>query len=336
MDDNELVGDVEQELKFDGPLPVLDNPDHFPWVLTEDDIPGASLQGKLPHLLKVPELQFWLRCRGISVAGLNKSQLVSTVQNILPVQTKSTPLYDPDYPYYTDKKNQQLTTSKLTDKIIEKFPTLKPPVFPVNDWKQLENVTDEINVFISLFTSSELYKYFEVMAKNRGTDLSFRTLSRGAKIFHAGFVKDIVISLQNVAPTTSLVSHGLYIKAFVYASMRKETHEVRIQIKKYDPQNQNKVKITFAVCLCKAGLSGTCGHVSAVLHQLIEWSQRYKQKDNSLRCEKKINIDDNTPCTSKQNTWKPPKKKSLLPKTCIADYLSVWEKQPTKRRQKRD
>ncbi|CAG2243310.1 unnamed protein product [Mytilus edulis] len=155
MDDNELVVVVEQELKFDAPLPVLDNPDHFPWVLTEDDIPGASLQGKLPHLLKVPELQFWLRCHGISVAGLNKSQLVSTVQNILPVQTK---------------------------------------------------------------------------------------------------------------------------------------------------------------------LSGTCGHVSAVLHQLIEWSQRYKQKDNSLRCEKKIDIDDNTPCTSKQNTWKPHKKKSLLPKSCIADY----------------
>ncbi|CAC5390378.1 unnamed protein product [Mytilus coruscus] len=97
----------------------------------------------------------------------------------------------------------------------------------------------------------------------------------------------------------------------------------------------------FAVCLCKAGLSGTCGHVSAVLHQLIEWSQRNKQMDSSLRCEKTIDINDNTPCTSKQNTWKPPKKKSVLPKTCIADYtfhknLSVWEIQPTKRKQKRD
>lgn len=34
---------AEQELKFEAPLSVLDNPDHFPLVLTEDDIPVAGL-----------------------------------------------------------------------------------------------------------------------------------------------------------------------------------------------------------------------------------------------------------------------------------------------------
>lgn len=42
MDDNEIMVTAEQELKFEAPLSVLDNPDHFPLVLTEDDIPGAS------------------------------------------------------------------------------------------------------------------------------------------------------------------------------------------------------------------------------------------------------------------------------------------------------
>lgn len=42
MDDNEIKVTAEQELKFEAPLSVLDNPDHFPLVLTEDDIPGAS------------------------------------------------------------------------------------------------------------------------------------------------------------------------------------------------------------------------------------------------------------------------------------------------------
>ena len=32
-------------------------------ILTEDDIPGASLAGRNPSSLKNEELQFWLRCR---------------------------------------------------------------------------------------------------------------------------------------------------------------------------------------------------------------------------------------------------------------------------------
>lgn len=42
MDDNEIMVTAEQELKFEAPLSVLDNPDHFPLVITKDDKPGAS------------------------------------------------------------------------------------------------------------------------------------------------------------------------------------------------------------------------------------------------------------------------------------------------------
>jgi len=46
-------------------------------VLTEDDIPGASLPGRAPATLKNEELRFWLKCRGNSLKGLKtKAALV--------------------------------------------------------------------------------------------------------------------------------------------------------------------------------------------------------------------------------------------------------------------
>ena len=46
-------------------------------VLTEDDIPGASLAGRAPATLKNEELRFWLKCRGDSLKGLKaKAALV--------------------------------------------------------------------------------------------------------------------------------------------------------------------------------------------------------------------------------------------------------------------
>ena len=37
-----------------------------PPFLTEDDIPGSSLNGRDPNRLKNSELKFWLKCRGDS------------------------------------------------------------------------------------------------------------------------------------------------------------------------------------------------------------------------------------------------------------------------------
>lgn len=46
-------------------------------VLTEEDIPGASLHGQKPSELKNDELKFWLRCRGDRAKGLKtKAELV--------------------------------------------------------------------------------------------------------------------------------------------------------------------------------------------------------------------------------------------------------------------
>ena len=45
-------------------------------ILTEDDIPGASLAGRNPSLLKNEEVRFWLRCRGDSLKGLKTKALL--------------------------------------------------------------------------------------------------------------------------------------------------------------------------------------------------------------------------------------------------------------------
>ena len=53
-------------------------------ILTEDDIPGASLAGRNPSSLKNEELRFWLRCREDSLKGLkNKSFACKTVRTML-------------------------------------------------------------------------------------------------------------------------------------------------------------------------------------------------------------------------------------------------------------
>ena len=44
--------------------------------LTEEDIPGTSLQGGNPTALKTDEPRFWLKCRGDPAKGLKtKAQL---------------------------------------------------------------------------------------------------------------------------------------------------------------------------------------------------------------------------------------------------------------------
>ena len=56
--------------------------------LTEEDIPGASLQGRNPTALKTDELHFWLKCRGDPAKGLKtKAQLAKRLACVQPPLT---------------------------------------------------------------------------------------------------------------------------------------------------------------------------------------------------------------------------------------------------------
>ena len=61
-------------------------------VLTEDDIPGASLAGRDPAALKNDELRFLLKCREDSLKGL-KTKAASVkrlVARLLPISLITT------------------------------------------------------------------------------------------------------------------------------------------------------------------------------------------------------------------------------------------------------
>ena len=58
-----------------------ENPNEFYSTLTEEDIPGASLNGKDPKQMTIKQLKFWLSCRGAKISG-EKDELVSRVYNI--------------------------------------------------------------------------------------------------------------------------------------------------------------------------------------------------------------------------------------------------------------
>ena len=45
-------------------------------TITEDEVPGASLNGRKPENLKVPELKCWLACRRLPTKG-KKADLIA-------------------------------------------------------------------------------------------------------------------------------------------------------------------------------------------------------------------------------------------------------------------
>ena len=57
-----------------------------PVILTEDDIPGASLAGRNPPSLKNEELKFWLRCRGDSLKGLKRKAQLIKQRGLFPIR----------------------------------------------------------------------------------------------------------------------------------------------------------------------------------------------------------------------------------------------------------
>ena len=46
-------------------------------MCTENDVPGASLNGRDPSQLKVLELKRWLQCRAGSTRGLKAANLIA-------------------------------------------------------------------------------------------------------------------------------------------------------------------------------------------------------------------------------------------------------------------
>ena len=94
-------------------------------LLTEDDIPGASLLGRKPEELKTAELRLWLKCRGDSCKGLKtKAELVKRVHEYI-TTGKDKDVVDPDPDkIYSRRKEQASATTTITseDGVSVQFP----------------------------------------------------------------------------------------------------------------------------------------------------------------------------------------------------------------------
>ncbi|CAH3169650.1 unnamed protein product, partial [Pocillopora meandrina] len=95
--------------------------------LTEEDIPGASLQGRNPTILKTDELRFWLKCRGDPAKGLKtKAQLSKRVLEYV-ASGRDKDVVDPDKNLiYTRRKarQEQLAQSDaMPEESTVKFPS---------------------------------------------------------------------------------------------------------------------------------------------------------------------------------------------------------------------
>ncbi|CAH3156500.1 unnamed protein product, partial [Pocillopora meandrina] len=95
--------------------------------LTEEDIPGASLQGRNPTALKTDELRFWLKCRGDPAKGLKtKAQLSKRVLEYV-ASGRDKDVVDPDKNLiYTRRKarQEQLAQSDaMPEESTVKFPS---------------------------------------------------------------------------------------------------------------------------------------------------------------------------------------------------------------------
>lgn len=249
------MGDEDETYATDIQVYIFPNENEWPWLLTENDVPGASLDGVDPSRATLAQLKFWLKCRGISSTYMTKAQAVDVVTKTLTnTDLMSQPILDPKYPHYTDKKIQRLRQNgDLTESLLQMFPSLKPPTFPSpsEKWEPIGNVSTTTTKYLKLFNEKTIFEYYSVMAEQRDTGFHTRALTRGRQHNAANHVQNVIVCLQDPAKN-ELVEKGLYVKATVSASMKNARYDTRISLYQFEPMS-TKVKIRYAECKCVAG-----------------------------------------------------------------------------------
>ena len=116
-----------------------------------------------------------------------------------------------------------------------------------------------------------------------------RTLGKAYYFYQDGHVQNV--RYHSMPSTPGYVCIG----ASVLPSMKKgKMYNVRVVLSK------NTAHVERAICVCPAGLSGCCNHVTATLYCI----QNYFHL--------KINEEDEKGCTEKRQAWNQPQKKRLM------------------------
>lgn len=250
-------------------------------ILTEDDIPGASLAGRNPSSLKNDELKFWLRCRGDSLKGLKtKAQLVKRVQDYVE-NGRDKMLVDPDADKIYTKREARFSSLLPNDYV---SPVTSSVKYPSDGWgKLLERMP--------CFTRPEMNQHVANSGKRvaNAEHHSIPTNLKKAKTFLKDeYLKEIEANSDQ---------RYFYLKANCYHGFRKSEapHDLRFAMCIVLGQ------VIHANCSCKAGKVGYCNHILALMFKACKFSL-FDSKSTEDLCQE----DDEQPdlaSTSQLQRW---------------------------------
>lgn len=216
-------------------------------VLCEDDIPGAKLPHETPRQCSIPQLRHWLACRGITSARLKtKAELVIKVQEVIESEVIYTIVDPTEDKTYIRRKRAGLAATISSPGACQELEHMIPPKHGwCTDLKELPEFND---VTIAQFTEST--------GKTARSKSCVRPEHRGYQFFSESFVHDY---------KTCKTDDHYFIQAKCYRSQSKnETpHSIWLALS----CNVDITSVLKAFCTCKAGASGYCNHVLAVMHQ---------------------------------------------------------------------
>ncbi len=188
--------------------------------------------------------------------------------------------------------------------------TTLPSCMPASGWgKKLNNLPEFSDINIKRYTSQSGKKAKESSSLSsasvrKQTCIKYET--RGYTFYKEGFLHDIWCRNMD---------KYFLVKAKCFASQRKnaDPHTLHVFICMSDPCDVFK-----AYCTCKAGKSGFCNHLIALLHQIRDYSQ-----------SKANNIPDDKSKTSTLQTWHKPRIEGITPEPvmdCVAKKIKLESK----------
>ena len=278
--------------------------------LTEDDIDGASLRGKTPSQLTIPELKRWLSCRkGAKLSGTKRSlverydaalDVMFTFRTIhlterklnVPFRVQSyidggldKDLLDPDNGENIARKRRNLGINAgnvAADNDVFMFPP------HTAQWK---GIIDG-RTLLPEFSLANMMTYFVTRKVCDGQSAGdFKHVNNHSfPLFKAGHIQRIRVIKGN--------DSNVYLSAICLPEMRKD-REYKIQV-----VLSPSAEILFAEDGCPAGKgpTGSCKHIAAFCYALEEF----------------VRLGFTRPflsCTSRLQTWNQPRQKKLDPKT---------------------
>ncbi|XP_065903217.1 uncharacterized protein [Dysidea avara] len=303
-------------------------------MLTETDIPGASLNGKSPNQLTVVQLKRWLVCRGAPISG-KKSDLIERVQCYINYGWDQH-LVDPDKEANSRKKLAAAVDDpqSLPSRLLHSVPAADDTLWTSRLYKIpkitfstiydflvdrkvllrrvscLEGIADKRAEIISTNCKQDKSKLIPSPDEQPAVQSDYvyvpveytRTLDKAYRFYKDGHVQNI-----KYHPMPSAFGY-VCISATVLPSMRKDRiYHVAIVI------DESSAHVVTACYACPAGLSGCCNHVTATLYCLEDY----------IHCG--LQEDEQRGCTERLQVWNQPRKRNVEPRPIDDVCLSKEE-----------